>query len=115
MIIASVACGSILANQHNTVLLYIGMTNDLERRVCEHRAGEASRFTEKYNTHKLVHVEEYTEVQDAIRREKQLKNWRRAWKEELIRERNPDFEDLSVSWRSTRSSSLDVESNACGR
>ena len=83
----------ILANRHNTVL-YIGMTNDLERRVREHRVGEASQFTRKYNTHKLVYVEEYSEVEDAIRREKQLKDWRRVWKEELIRERNPDFDDL---------------------
>ena len=86
----------ILANQHNTVL-YVGMTNDLRRRVDEHRAGEASQFTWKYNAHKLVHVEEYTEVQDAISREKQLKNWRRAWKEDLIKQHNPDFDDLLLS------------------
>ncbi len=85
----------ILANQHNTVL-YVGMTNDLRRRVDEHRAGEASQFTWKYNVNKLVHFEEYTEVQDAISREKQLKNWCRAWKEALIRKYNPSFDDLSA-------------------
>jgi len=84
----------ILANKHNTVL-YIGVTNDLERRVREHRERVASSFTHRYNVHKLVHYEEYTEVRDAIAREKQLKNWHRAWKEELIRKKNPNFQDLS--------------------
>ncbi len=73
------------------------MTSDLRRRVDKHRIGEASQFTWKYNVDKLVHFEEYTEVQDAISREKQLKNWRRVWKEALIRQHNPDFDDLSAS------------------
>lgn len=83
----------ILANRYNTVL-YVGMTNELDRRIREHREGTASRFTRRYNVQKLVYVEAFTEVGDAIAREKQLKSWRRSWKEALIQEQNPSFKDL---------------------
>ena len=83
----------ILANAWNTVF-YIGMTNDLARRMQEHKERLADGFTDRYNVVKLVYVETHTDVHEAIVREKRLKRWRRAWKEALIREGNPDFADL---------------------
>ncbi len=70
----------ILANWNGTVL-YIGMTNDLVWRMGEHRAGEGSEFTRRYRLCKLVYYEHTTEVESAIRREKQLKSWRRSKKD----------------------------------
>jgi putative endonuclease len=60
--------------------LYVGVTNDLERRVSEHRTGEASKFTRKYRVLKLVWYETHSDISEAIRREKRLKKWDRAWK-----------------------------------
>ncbi len=74
----------ILSNQTNTVL-YIGVTNDLHRRLYEHKSGQINGFTQKYHIHKLVYFEEYTEVNYAIAREKQLKNWVRSKKEPAYR------------------------------
>ena len=83
----------ILTNKYNEVL-YIGVTNDLERRVAEHRSGMIPGFTQKYNCHKLVYYEEYSEVEMAIAREKQLKGWSRAKKDSLIDSKNKEREDL---------------------
>ena len=83
----------ILANQTDRVL-YIGVTGDLAKRLREHRNGEDG-FTRRYRVHKLVYVESYADPQDAIRREKQLKRWRRDKKETLIRSANPQFEDCA--------------------
>ena len=83
----------ILTNKYNEVL-YIGVTNDLERRVAEHRSGMIPGFTQKYNCHKLVYFEEYSEVEMAIAREKQLKKWSRPKKETLIATKNKEWEDL---------------------
>jgi putative endonuclease len=83
----------ILANKNDTTL-YIGVTNNLERRVAEHRSGMIPGFTQKYNCHKLVYFEEYSDVDLAIAREKQLKKWSRAKKEALIDTKNKDREDL---------------------
>ena len=83
----------ILTNRWDTVL-YIGVTNDLRRRVGEHRRGEVKGFTSRYNLTKLVYAESFSRPQDAIAREKQLKNWKRQWKIDLIREQNPEFQDL---------------------
>ncbi len=74
--------------------LYIGMTNDLVRRVFEHRSEMADGFTKKYDVHRLVHFEQFDDVENAIRREKRLKSWNRAWKTRLIEESNPDWIDL---------------------
>ena len=87
----------ILANVHDTVL-YIGMTNDIMRRMSEHKAGTVVGFSKRYNLKKLVYLEEFSEVREAIAREKQLKNWHRDWKLNLIRQENPEMEDLSASW-----------------
>ena len=73
--------------------VYTGVTNDLSRRLHEHRAGQTDSFTKKYRVSKLVYYEEYYEVNDAIAREKQLKGWTRAKKNALIESKNPHWED----------------------
>ena len=87
----------ILANKTNSVL-YIGVTNDLKRRLYEHKNKLVEGFTEKYNVNKLVYFEESSDITSAIQREKNLKKWRRQWKEDLIKKLNPDFKDLSSEW-----------------
>lgn len=87
-----------VTNWRDTVL-YIGITNDLARRMEEHRSGLAEGFTKRYHLHKLVHAEPFEDVRDAIAREKQLKAWHRDWKWNLIRQTNPDLQDLTVSLR----------------
>lgn len=74
--------------------LYIGVTNDIIRRGNEHFSESGSEFTKKYNLHRLVYVEETTSPTDAIAREKQLKNWHRQWKINLIEELNPNWDNL---------------------
>ncbi len=87
----------ILANKTNSVL-YIGVTNNLERRIYEHKNKLLSGFTEKYNVSKLVWYEECSDVKAAIQREKNLKKWKRSWKNKLIEKENPDYKDLSSDW-----------------
>ena len=84
----------ILTNQTDRVL-YVGVTGDLARRLREHRNGEHDGFTRRYGVQKLVYAEPYANPQDAIRREKQLKRWRRDKKEALIRSVNPQFADCA--------------------
>ncbi len=84
----------ILTNKFNRAL-YIGVTNDLERRVYEHRNKLVKGFTATYNTHKLVYYEVTTDVYSAITREKQLKGWLRKKKVTLIKTMNPHWKDLS--------------------
>jgi len=74
--------------------LYIGVANDLIRRVHEHREGQAPGFTKKYDVHRLVYFEQFDDVENAIRQEKRLKSWNRAWKIRLIEEANPNWIDL---------------------
>jgi len=74
--------------------LYIGVTNDLIRRVAEHRLKLVDGFTKKYDVHRLVHFEQFDDVENAIKREKQLKRWNRAWKIRLIEELNSNWDDL---------------------
>jgi putative endonuclease len=83
----------ILTNAHHTVL-YTGVTNDLLRRVLEHRSGNGSIFTKKYKIHKLVYFEAGDDINVAIAREKQIKSGSRQKKEDLINELNPKWEDL---------------------
>ena len=84
----------IVTNEHDSVL-YIGMTNDLARRISEHRAGEIPGFAADYRCKKLVCYEHCTNVLDAIAREKQLKKWSRAKKVALIATLNPRWKDLA--------------------
>jgi putative endonuclease len=74
--------------------IYIGVTNDLVRRVAEHRLKSVEGFTKKYEVDRLVYFEQFDDVENAIRREKQLKKWNRAWKVRLIEELNPNWDDL---------------------
>jgi putative endonuclease len=76
--------------------IYVGVTNDLERRVQEHKAKQVPGFTARYNVTRLVYCEAFSQVNDAIAREKQIKSWSRARKDALIAERNPRWDDLSV-------------------
>lgn len=83
--------------------LYTGMTNDLERRVYEHKHHMADGFTERYKMHKLVYCEDTNDVQSAIAREKQIKGWLRRKKVELIDSMNPIRLDLAEEWQFTQS------------
>lgn len=86
----------ILSNKYNTTL-YLGVTNDLKRRIAEHKLHINNGFSDKYNVEKLVYYETHEQMYDAISREKQLKNWHRKWKEDLINENNPEWNDLAES------------------
>ena len=83
-----------LTNANNTVI-YVGVTNDLPRRLSEHKSGAVDSFTKRYRVHKLVYFEEYHNPNDAISREKQLKGWRRSKKNALVETTNPSWSDLS--------------------
>ena len=87
----------ILANKRNRTL-YIGITNDLVRRISEHKSGMMEGFTKKYSIDKLVYYESTTDVNEAITREKRLKKWKRQWKIDLIENSNQDWQDLSVDF-----------------
>ena len=82
----------------NSGTLYIGVTNDLERRTSEHQQKLLEGFTKKYGCNRVVYYEHYTDVTAAIARETQLKKWRREKKENLIRSLNPTWKDLSFEW-----------------
>ena len=84
----------ILTNGDRDTVLYIGVTNSLERRASEHSLGSGSAFAQQYNAHKLIYFEAYPDPTSAIAREKQLKRWRRAKKEALIAKRNPEWRNL---------------------
>ena len=86
-----------MANTHRTTL-YVGVTNDLERRVQEHKLGEFEGFTKRYKLNRLMYYEEFSDVREAIVREKVLKKWNREWKERIIVEQNPGWVDLSAKW-----------------
>ncbi len=81
-----------LTNFQRTTL-YIGVTNDISRRVWNHKEGKGSEFTSKYKLTILIYAEEYDSISDAIAREKQLKNWHKEWKWNLIKEHNPKLKD----------------------
>jgi putative endonuclease len=74
--------------------LYVGVTSDLIRRVYEHKNNLVGGFTEKYHVHRLVYFEVTEDIHSAIKREKQIKKWNRAWKIELIEKNNPEWKDL---------------------
>lgn len=86
----------ILASNSGT--LYIGITNNLERRIWEHKHALVKGFTEKYGCHRLIYFEEYSDSLTAIEREKQLKRWNRQKKQNLIKTMNPSWKDLSFNF-----------------
>ncbi|MEO7617458.1 MAG: GIY-YIG nuclease family protein [Candidatus Saccharibacteria bacterium] len=79
---------------NNTGILYIGVTSDIVKRANQHYLGQGSTFTSKYNVQHVIYVEEYTEIESAIAREKQLKGWRREKKTSLINRNNPSWQNL---------------------
>ena len=85
----------ILTNEHGNVM-YIGVTNNLSRRLYEHRKGLVDGFTKKYNTHKLVYYETTTDINSAIAREKQLKGWSRSKKNALVESINPEWKEIII-------------------
>ncbi len=89
-------CVYIMASRSR--VLYAGVTNDIVRRVDEHKCGLIAGFTRKYHVTRLVYFERFTEVRAAIAREKEIKGWVRARKIQLIEERNPTWEDLARRW-----------------
>ena len=78
--------------------MYIGVTNDLQRRLQQHIHGIVDGFTKKYNIHKLVYYEYTSDIKAAIKREKELKGWRRDKKNQLVESANPQWLDLSKEW-----------------
>ena len=86
----------ILTTQNNRVL-YIGVTNNLKRRINEHKSKLIDGFTKKYNVNKLVYYEKMNDVSVAIKREKQLKGWKRSKKDALVNSMNPEWKDLISS------------------
>ena len=88
----------ILTNWNNKVM-YTGVTNNLERRLYEHKNDLVDGFTKKYHVHKLVYFECTNDVYSAIEREKQIKGWIRAKKNGLVEQMNPDWHNLSDEWR----------------
>ena len=86
-----------LSNKYNNVL-YVGVTNNIRRRILEHKQKDVYGFTSKYNCTKLVWYEKHTQVNEAIRREKQIKKWLRSWKNEMIETHNPAWTDLAADW-----------------
>lgn len=83
----------ILASQRNGTL-YTGVTNDLKRRIWEHKHDLVKGFTKEYGTHILVYFEQHEDIEEAILREKKIKRWKRKWKLDLIEKDNPDWKDL---------------------
>ena len=84
-----------MTNSTNSAL-YIGVTNSLVRRVSEHAAGQGSVFTANYHCHKLVYYEVFPDIEQAIAREKQLKHFKREWKNQLVEKLNPSWSDLAT-------------------
>ena len=83
----------ILASKKNGTL-YVGVTNNLKRRIYEHKGKLIEGFTNKYNVSQLIYFEQYSDIREALTREKRLKKWNRAWKVALIEKTNPEWEDL---------------------
>ena len=83
----------IMASKRNGTL-YVGVTNNLLKRVYEHKNDLVEGFTKRYGIHRLVYYEQVADINSAIQREKRLKKWRRQWKIELIEQMNPDWKDL---------------------
>ena len=94
----------IMSNNTRSVL-YIGVTNDLYRRYVEHKTGIIKGFTQKYKCHSLLYYEEFSQIEEAITREKELKGWTREKKEKLIKQSNPYLKDLAEMLKWTYSDS----------
>jgi len=85
----------ILTNKYRTTF-YVGVTSDLIKRTIEHQNGIGSTFTKKYNLKDIIFYEEFSDIKQAVAREKQLKSWHKEWKLNLIREKNPNLKTLKI-------------------
>lgn len=85
----------ILTNKSKTVL-YTGFTGNLSERIAQHKAGEVKGFTKKYNVNSLIYYETFDDIESAKQREKALKKWNRAWKENLINKSNPNWDEVLI-------------------
>ncbi len=83
-----------IAACNSNTAIYIGVTGDLQKRIAEHRSGHGSSHTSRYRIKKLVYFERHETLPEAIARERKLKRWRRAWKDALIEDNNPNWSDL---------------------
>ncbi|PZW42411.1 putative endonuclease [Mesonia algae] len=86
----------IMTNEYRTTL-YIGVTSNLSKRITEHQLGKASLFTAKYNLKYLIYFEEFLDIQEAIKREKQLKSWKKNWKIDLVKKLNPELKTIELT------------------
>ena len=86
-----------MSNEWETTL-YTGVTNDIVRRVWQHKNGTHDGFSKQYNCNRLVHVETFEDINQAIAREKQIKGWSRAKKNALVKQHNPRWADLAADW-----------------
>ena len=89
-----------ILTSYNGKAMYIGFTNNLERRIAEHKSGLIEGFTKRYRVHKLVYYEYYEDARTAIAREKELKGWTRARKNELVQTKNPDWHEIVAAYPS---------------
>jgi putative endonuclease len=103
-----------MTNKNNKVL-YIGVTNNIIRRISEHKTKINTGFTKKYNCNKLVYYEISNSMITAIEREKQLKNWKRCWKDELVKSFNPRWLDLSQNIGVTEEVVMEFAEQNCKR
>jgi putative endonuclease len=85
-------------SSNNKTTIYIGVTNNLQRRVLEHKSKELKGFSNKYNCVNLVYFEKHNSIEKAIERETQIKRWKREWKDNLIKILNPEWLDLARDW-----------------
>ncbi len=85
----------IVSNKYRTTF-YVGVTVNINKRIVQHINSEGSKFTSKYNLKDLIYFEEFTDINQAIKREKQLKNWHHDWKINLIKEKNPTLKTLKI-------------------
>ncbi|HHX8509962.1 TPA: GIY-YIG nuclease family protein [Vibrio diabolicus] len=88
-----------MLTSNNNAVLYIGVTSQLPQRIWQHKNGVVEGFTKKYNVHKLVYFELFEDMATAINRKQQLKQWKRKWKLDLVRETNPNFLELSAEYQ----------------
>jgi putative endonuclease len=96
--VPSTRCYFVYILTNRTRTLYVGVTNNLPRRIYEHRSGEIPGFTSKYKIHRLVYFEDFVDIRQVIAREKEIKGWLRGRKIQLIESVNPGWKDLSLEW-----------------
>ncbi len=100
----------ILAHERNHIF-YVGVTNNIERRMSEHKSATFATHVGHFNIKKLVYFEEHSDIRIAIRREKTIKKWKRQWKKNIITEQNPNWIDLSEEWDLSKYNKTNIKPN----